>query len=1509
MFPALFLHSRAASSRVAVYAGCASSICLAALVFSFHGSLPKSVPAEGGNPASAQVRPRLIANYGKLPLSFELNQGQADAGVKFLSRGRSLNLFLTGTEAVLEVQESGARSHESGDKFRRSAGLSSLRRTTDNGPRTSSLIQNPKSKIENQVVRLRLAGAKPDAEVSGREQLPGKVNYFIGNDPKMWRTNVPAYAKVRYHDVYPGVDLEYYGNQDGQLEYDFIVAPGAEPSAITLAVGAVREPPLRIDAAGDVVISAKGGEIRFHKPVIYQPGSAGERLTEDNGPRTASDPKSKIENPKSVAGHFSLDAQHRVHFALGPYDHTKPLVIDPVLSYSTFLGGSGGDWGYGIAVDSSGSAYVTGETSSLDFPTVNPLQAGNKSGYQGTAFVAKLNPAGSALVYSTYLGGSGGDTGYGVALDSSDNAYVTGRTYSTDFPVVNALQSSNLTSAVGGTGFVAKLNASGSALIYSTYLGGSGADAGRGIAVDSSGNAHVTGYTLSADFPVTSGAFQTTGPAAWCSAPTNPVPCNDAFVAELNAAGSALVYSTFLGGSNYNTGTLFANAGFGIAVDSSGNAYVTGDTSSSDFPTVQPFQPGLTGDLAAFVTKVNPSGSALVYSTYLGGGGIIQGLAIAVDSSGSAYVTGEASTEFPLVNPEESCRAPEGHGSAYIAKLNPAGSALVYSTCLGGSVADTGYGIAVDSSGDAYVVGYTMSPDFPTVNPIQVPQHLTVPITTFVSELNATGSALIYSTYLGGSVQDDAYGVAVDSSGNAYITGTTFSPDFPTVNPLQPTNNYAQPPGPTAFVAKLSPGPAPAASFYPGLLNFGGVLENTTSTQMTATLTNLGNASLTISGITASGDFELITSATTCFYTDNSVAPEANCTITVTFTPTAPGVRTGAVTVATASGGPWGLQLTGTGAVSAANISPGSLGFNNQNIGTTSSPQAVTLTNTASVALTVNSVTVPSGWTQTNNCLPSVGPNASCTINVSFQPTLAGFNYGALVVVDDAVNSPQNVPITGTSMGGEASLSSTSLTFGDQPVNSTSVAQTITLLNPNNGGQGVPEVSVSGDFQQQSVCDSESLLFTDTPCPISISFAPIAGGTRTGTLAVTYINPTPLTLTASLTGTGVAPEASVSPTSLTFGNQGLESASSPMAVTLSNTGSPPLSIYGLAMSGAFSETNTCGSSLAANSSCTINVVFTPTAPGPQTGTLTITDNSNYVPGGITQTLNLSGTGAGPVVSLSPASLTFAAQTVSTQSAPQTITLTNTGNGALSPLKIGRTGDFAQTNTCGNSVAVGASCTISVTFSPVGAGSQSGTITLTDNAADSPQTIQLSGTGIDFAISSSTPSQTVSPGQVANYSLTLAPQNGFDQTVNLVCTGAPTESTCTLTPNTVTLNGTASGTVAVAVSTTAPSLAPPQGRFLPPGMTGLGRVFWLYALLWLASVRVLAAARKRRAAWLLGAGLLILMLWSACGGGGNHLTTSPPISGTPAGTYTVDVTATDASTSTLTHTIKLTLTVN
>jgi hypothetical protein len=873
-------------------------------------------------------------------------------------------------------------------------------------------------------------------------------------------------------------------------------------------------------------------------------------------------------------------------------------------------------------------------------------------------------------------------------------------------------------------------------------------------------------------------------------------------------------------------------------------------------------------------------------------------------------VTGfTTSTNFPTVNPlQATSKVPAANSTAFVAKLNPAGSALVYSTYLGGSLMEWAFGVAVDSSGDAYVVGSTGSTDFPTANPVQA--TLNGSFNAFVAELNVAGSTLLYSTFLGGTGSDGGYAVAIDSSGDAYIAGNTTSSDLPTVNPLQGTNRDTQQPAPTAFLAKLSPGPAPALGFSANSLSFGGVLVNQTSAQKSVTVANLGNAPLNIAGITASADYALVTTATSCAYEGGTVTPGAKCTIDVTFSPTALGFNAGAVTITdNALGSPHTIQLTGTGSLSAANVSPTGLRFSDQLVGTTSTTQPVTVTNTGSVAMSIRSLTISSGWTESNNCLPSVAANASCTINVIFQPPVGGTYTGTLTLTDDAINSPQTVTLGGTGVGGTPSLSPTSLNFGNQPLDSGSAPRTITLTNPSGGGGGgiyVPSFTISGDFYDRpDDCLSMSNLSTDSPCQIIVFFTPTAVGTRTGTLTVTYTQPTPLTLTASLTGTGTAPEASTSATTLTFAGQALGSTSSPQGVTLSNSGNAPLTISSIAVSGDFSQTNTCGKTVSASSSCTVNVVFTPTAPGARTGALAVTDNSNMSTGS-TQTVNLSGTGVGPLVSLSPTGLTFAAQIVSTQSAPQTLKLTNTGNGALTPLTITASGDFAQTNTCTGSVAAGASCTINVTFSPTDAGARTGTITLTDNASNSPETVQLSGTGMDFTMSSSATSQTVSPGQVANYSLMLNPESGYDDTVNLTCAGAPSLSTCTLTPNRATLNGTASATVAVAVSTTAGTLAPPGGRVPPPSFTGLGTMLWLCAFLGLASLAVLARARKRRAACLLGGCLLLVVLWAACGGGGGQVIHT---SGTPPGTYTVDVTATDATTPALAHTLQLTLTVN
>ncbi len=613
-------------------------------------------------------RAAAIEAYGKLPLSFEPNHGQTDSQVKFLSRGRGYKLFLTPTEAVLVLRQQAAGS--------RQQAKGKIERVGETG----SELETPNSQLQT-VLRMKLAGANPGPQIA-LEKLVGKVNYFVGNDPLKWRKNIPAYAKVYYQDVYPGVGLVYYGQQ-GQLEYDFIVSPGADPSAIRLAFEGVDK--IEIDDQGDLVLSTGIGEIRLRKPLIYQ--------DTDGAKQKISGGYVFVEaNASALSTQHSALQTQMVGFQVAAYDVTKPLVIDPVLNYSTYLGGSGNDTGLGIAVDSAGNAYVTGSTDSTNFPI-----AGGVQGPQGgtDAFVTKISPDGSARLYSTYLGGSGNDTGLGIAVDSAGNAYVTGSTDSTNFPTSLALQFDQ-----GGTdAFVTKLSSNGSALLYSTYLGGSGNDVGSGIAVDSAGNAYVAGSTNSSDFPMLNGV-------------QGPQGGTDAFVTKLSSNGSALLYSTYLGGSGNDVG-------LAITVIPSGRAYITGFTDSSNFPMKKAFQ-GYQGGTDAFVTRLNAalSGpSSLLYSTYLGGSGNDEGHSIAVNSEGNTYITGVTdSTDFPMQN---AIQGYQGGTDAFVTKVDPSlsdSASVLYSTFLGGSGIDEGNAIALDAAGNAYVTGLTDSPNFPIIS-------------------------------------------------------------------------------------------------------------------------------------------------------------------------------------------------------------------------------------------------------------------------------------------------------------------------------------------------------------------------------------------------------------------------------------------------------------------------------------------------------------------------------------------------------------------------------------------------------------------------------------------------------------------------------------------------------------------------------------------------------------------------------------------------------------------------
>jgi hypothetical protein len=1002
-------------------------------------------------------------------LSFEVNQGQTESQVKFLSRGRGYSLFLTANEAVLALQQSKAKV-SSADPFSGPAALARFEsfETPNSKLETgnSSLATGPEPLAPSpgssapDVLRLKLVGANPAAQVTALEELPGKSNYFIGNDPKKWRTNVPNYAKVQYKDVYPGVDLVYYGNQR-QLEYDFVVSPGADPKAIRLGFETGNSkletgdskletrnskfaPPLQIDADGDLVVSIEGGELRFHKPVVYQVAPAsGRPAAETAALRRYRD------------GRYVLLADNRIAFEVGDYDRTKPLIIDPVLSYSTYLGGSGSDSGFGIAVDSAGNAYVTGQTASTDFPTASALQASNGGGY-GDAFVTKLNAAGSALVYSTYIGGSDYDTAYGIAVDSSGNAYITGSTASGNFPTTTGAfqtMADGGACSVGpcaGDAFVTKLGPAGDALLYSTYLGGSSGDVGYGMAVDSSGNAYVTGHTDSTNFP-TLNSFQAANAGE-----------SDAFVAKLNAAGSALAYSTYLGGSSYDYSQ-------GIAVDASGNAYVTGLVDSTNFPTLNSFQAAKAGAGDAYVAKIDPSqtGSAsLVYSTYLGGTSDDYPYAIAVDSSGNAYVTGETySTDFPTQNGLQSALA--GSSDVFVTKLNALGLALVYSTFLGGSSHDEPYSIAVDSSGNAYVAGHTYSTDFPLASPTQgtlTSNTLACEGTcadAFVTKLNSTGSELIFSSFLGGTDTDYGYGIALDPQGNAYVTGYTSSTDFPTTSGAfhqtcgtDATCNNVEGPVSDAFVAKFSDLVLGAGTTSSTSLNFRDQLVGTTSAPQTITLTNAGDGPLQIWGIAVgSGDFA--ETHTDCPISPSTAAPGDTCNVSVTFTPTRTGARGGYLVIDESSHvGPDYINLSGTGVSPIAVLSPPILSFGNQPVGS-SATQTVTLTNdsTATAALVVSGIVATGDYAQTSGCVGTLAIGESCTITVTFTPTAAKTSVGAVVISDNAPDSPQSVTLTGSGGSAAAVFCPTAVVANNQTAGADAAVQTAALTNPDKATQ------------------------------------------------------------------------------------------------------------------------------------------------------------------------------------------------------------------------------------------------------------------------------------------------------------------------------------------------------------------------------------------------------------------------------------------------------------------------
>lgn len=688
--------------------------------------------------------PKPEIGYGKIPMGFEENQGQAENQVKFLSRGKGYALFLTADEAVFALK----RAENSEEKSKKTTTLNS-----------------------SAVLKMKLVGANPSPQITGQNEIAAKSNYFRGSDPQKWLENVSNYSRVRYKEVYPGIDHVFYGNES-ELEYDFIVAPGAETDKITVSFEGADD--LKIANNGDLILNVGGEEIRQKKPFVYQ---------EINGERREIAANYSIRNPGS-------EIQNRnVGFEIGEYNRSKPLTIDPVLIYSTYLGGTGADLGNDIAVDGEGNAYVTGLTWSSNFPVKNALKSVPDT-HRGDVFVTKINASGSEIVYSTYIGGTVGDIGHGIDVDNQGNAYVTGVTGASidfnDFPVVNAYDST-----FGGTDdvFLLKLNAAGNQLLYSTYLGGGNTDVAYEVKVNkATGEAVIVGDTLSvSQFPTTAGAYRTSCQGC-VSTP---------FVTKFNAEGSNLIYSTFVGPGSPND----------LALDAEGNVYLTGSTISNAFPiTPGAPQPNCTGCEFArsdtFITKLNAQGAKLVYSTFLGGSVDDVGNAIAVDTAGNAYVTGQTESTglsikpFPttpgVIRPRTESR------DAFVTKINSSGTAFIYSTFLGGAGTDEAFGIAVDGEGKTYTTGIASSHiGFPLVNNFNPP----VPSGIFITTLNSDASAAVFSSFLGGGEGRD---VEVDTVGGIYLTGEILYDRLLTANALQPAPGNGNSSVLDAFVTKIN---------------------------------------------------------------------------------------------------------------------------------------------------------------------------------------------------------------------------------------------------------------------------------------------------------------------------------------------------------------------------------------------------------------------------------------------------------------------------------------------------------------------------------------------------------------------------------------------------------------------------------------------------------------------------------------------------------------------------------
>ena len=1308
----------------------------------------RRLPAAGpqGLLRDSALEQRVRGALATAPLQFEENVGQAGADAKFLARGGNFMLALTPSEADMSIHTPHHRE----------------KRPPQLGPEGVGWAD---AMAASALVRLEFRGGNPETRLSGVNAQPGKINYIRGQDPKIWRRNVPHFARVRYQGLYPGVDAMFYGDQR-QMEFDFDVSPGADPSAIRLHVDGAASVELTDDGGLEAKTSA--GVVSLLAPKLYQEKAGGRR---------------------EIEGRFVWRERGEIGFETAVYDHAQALVIDPQayvkrpggrqtrakqggvrgpkgkygappdsppptggsVALSTFLGGTYDDSIQAIAVgQTSGHVYVAGFTDSYDFPLVGSTSGYGYGGSYYTNCQIPQNPCGDAfvaefdvstisapqLLNSVYIGGSNDDVAWALALDNNDEPYLAGQTDSADFPTTSGAFEEQLESNGGcGTpsqprachhGFFAVLSSDLSSLLYSTYIAGTDDDEAYAVTVDSFGVGYVTG--VAGEYFPTGSVYDETG--VFQSSYNGG---GDAFVFSVDPTpdGQGALYGTYMGGDG-------TDAGLSIAVDSNtGTVYVGGVTYSTISPAGYPFyttsngiQPNTIdqpycGPGAAFtcgdgfVFTLDYTGSVVNYSTYVGGDGADQVNALVIDSALNVYATGQTNSYdfYPLDVYDSSTfqGSLSGGYDAFVVSFPIAGG-INYATYLGGDNDDIGLGIAIDSSGDVFLSGSTASGSgeefpFPTFQALQATSPAQYySSSAFVSVLDPQGRNLLFSTFYGGS--GDYYGgvptdvgtsIALDSSGRIYLGGRTTS----YANMSNTSSPYSQ--APLCLVNPV-PGAHPD-SYYNDYNGFFAIINPQDS-------------------------------ASACF-SPSLTSPQ---------------------------------PLVYTFPATLANMTNGQ-------------QQSLTIYNQGSAALTSTlsfSGANPTDFPETDNCATVAGGGASCQVNISFAPKTAAAESATLLITNNAncpANSPCHVSLQGQGLPPASPLSIVPLTSATFPNTATSATSAPQIFNfTNNSTTSYTDVSAvaftptTSDFQiVLDLCTGTQVQANGGTCSIFVTFTPQATGMRSATLQVTDDGATNPTLTLMGTGTtptGNAPTAGITTLSLSFSPQGQGTTSGTQVLTLSNTGaagSNSLTIQPLAFTGTnaadFSivgASTTCSPSvpLAVGASCNIGVAFAPMAPdaGALSAMLLIASNATNSP----LTVNVSGTSLGPPVAMVSGTVTFPAQVMSTTSAPMNVTLTNTGGSTMTISGVGfmtgNTGDFGIfANTCGSSLAAGANCIVAVTFTPTATGARTTQLQFTDNAAGSPQSVTLNGTGAAGPNAALTPPTiTFAAAQVLNTTSTSMP---------------------------------------------------------------------------------------------------------------------------------------------------------